>query len=86
MLKKTIKQRYQSAEPVGIIQDGKKLIEIMDLPVFETDMMGFVLNKPAVIIRASGKIFDSQLREGDRFYCNGKYYTMDMIQMKGRQA
>lgn len=80
MLKKNEKQYYMSADPVGIITDGKRVIEVLKYPTFETDMMGFVLNKPAVTLRAKGKVFESPLRENDRFYCNGKYYSLNDIQ------
>ena len=80
MLKKNEKQYYMSADPLGIITDGKRVIEVLKYPTFEMDMMGFVLNKPAVTLRANGKVFESPLRENDRFYCNGKYYNLSDIQ------
>lgn len=73
------KEALQNAKAVGIITDGKRVIEVLKYPTFETDMMGFVLNKPAVTLRAKGKVFESPLRENDRFYCNGKYYDLGMV-------
>ena len=78
------KEALLNAQAVGIITDGKRVIEVLKYPTFEMDMMGFVLNKPAVTLRANGKVFESPLRENDRFYCNGKYYDLGMV--KGVEA
>ena len=78
------KEALQNAQAIGIITDGKRVIEVLKYPIFETDMMGFVLNKPAITLRAKGKVFEIPLRENDRFYCNGKYYDLSMV--KGVEA
>ena len=78
------KEALRNAQAIGIITDGKRVIEILKYPTFETDFIGCVMNKPAITLRAKGKVFESPLRENDRFYCNGKYYDLDMV--KGVEA